>query len=185
MVLLRLPVAAPASAAPNRRDRIVATVQLVELKNGETYNGHLVNCDNKMNINLREVICTSRVCPGRGSVTLLTAACSTSHLLFLRPPQDGETFWHIPECYIRGNNIKYLRIPDEVCKWLLGSFTLVRQSYHYFGGRSSIWYKRRFLRRVRKPSAAAAAAPASRPRPQHARKLVRATRDAIVHASHP
>ena len=28
--------------------------------------------------------------------------------------QDGDTFWHIPECYIRGNNIKYLRIPDEV-----------------------------------------------------------------------
>uniref|UniRef100_A0A8C8DZM1 U6 snRNA-associated Sm-like protein LSm4 n=1 Tax=Oryzias sinensis TaxID=183150 RepID=A0A8C8DZM1_9TELE len=34
---------------------------LVELKNGETYNGHLVSCDNWMNINLREVICTSRV----------------------------------------------------------------------------------------------------------------------------
>jgi len=34
---------------------------LVELKNGETYNGHLVNCDNWMNINLRDVICTSRV----------------------------------------------------------------------------------------------------------------------------
>ena len=35
--------------------------KLVELKNGETYNGHLVSCDNWMNINLREVICTSRV----------------------------------------------------------------------------------------------------------------------------
>jgi len=34
---------------------------LVELKNGDTYNGHLVNCDNWMNINLRDVICTSRV----------------------------------------------------------------------------------------------------------------------------
>ena len=33
---------------------------LVELKNGETYNGHLVSCDNWMNIHLREVICTSR-----------------------------------------------------------------------------------------------------------------------------
>eukprot|EP00741_Cyanophora_paradoxa_P001371 tig00000480_g1327.t1 len=60
---------------------------LVELKNGETYNGHLVNCDNWMNINLRDVICTSR---------------------------DGDKFWRIPEVYIRGNNIKYLRIPDEV-----------------------------------------------------------------------
>jgi small nuclear ribonucleoprotein (snRNP)-like protein len=37
-------------------------MQLVELKNGETYNGHLVNCDGWMNINLRDVICTSRVC---------------------------------------------------------------------------------------------------------------------------
>ncbi|KAK4402172.1 putative U6 snRNA-associated Sm-like protein LSm4 [Sesamum angolense] len=39
----------------------MATVwQLVELKNGETYNGHLVNCDTWMNIHLREVICTSK-----------------------------------------------------------------------------------------------------------------------------
>jgi hypothetical protein len=36
-------------------------LQLVELKNGETYNGHLVNCDTWMNIHLREVICTSKV----------------------------------------------------------------------------------------------------------------------------
>ncbi|KAK7888689.1 hypothetical protein WMY93_024249 [Mugilogobius chulae] len=60
---------------------------LVELKNGETYNGHLVSCDNWMNINLREVICTSR---------------------------DGDKFWRMPECYIRGSTIKYLRIPDEI-----------------------------------------------------------------------
>ena len=41
-------------------------VQLVELKNGETYNGHLVNCDTWMNIHLRDVICTSRVsCRGK------------------------------------------------------------------------------------------------------------------------
>ena len=55
---------------------------LVELKNGETYNGHLVSCDNWMNINLREVICTSR---------------------------DGDKFWRMPECYVRGSTIKYLR----------------------------------------------------------------------------
>eukprot|EP00850_Spirogloea_muscicola_P009653 SM000054S18139 [mRNA] locus=s54:585929:587681:+ [translate_table: standard] len=60
---------------------------LVELKNGETYNGHLVNCDTWMNIHLREVICTSR---------------------------DGDRFWRMPECYVRGNTIKYLRVPDEV-----------------------------------------------------------------------
>lgn len=40
-----------------------------------------------MNISLREVICTSR---------------------------DGDKFWRMPECYIRGSTIKYLRIPDEV-----------------------------------------------------------------------
>lgn len=62
-------------------------LKLVELKNGETYNGHLVSCDNWMNINLREVICTSRY---------------------------GDRFWRMPECYIRGSTIKYLRIPDEV-----------------------------------------------------------------------
>jgi len=60
---------------------------LVELKNGDTYNGHLVNCDSWMNINLRKVIYTSK---------------------------DGDKFLRIPECYIRGNTVKYLCIPDEV-----------------------------------------------------------------------
>eukprot|EP00803_Ostreobium_quekettii_P007562 evm.model.scf_1127.4 EVM.evm.TU.scf_1127.4 scf_1127:34878-36528(-) len=60
---------------------------LVELKNGETYNGHLVNCDAWMNIHLREVICTSK---------------------------DGDRFWRMPEAYVRGNTIKYVRVPDEV-----------------------------------------------------------------------
>ncbi|KAF8935609.1 hypothetical protein BGZ52_008592 [Haplosporangium bisporale] len=60
---------------------------LVELKNGETFNGHLVNCDNWMNLTLREVIQTS---------------------------SDGDRFWRLTECYIRGNTIKYLRVPDEI-----------------------------------------------------------------------
>ena len=59
----------------------------VELKNGETYNGHLVNSDAWMNMNIRDVICTSR---------------------------DGDRFWQMTECYIRGNTIKYLRVPEEV-----------------------------------------------------------------------
>ncbi|KAL7239503.1 hypothetical protein ACSBR2_005405 [Camellia fascicularis] len=29
-------------------------------------------------------------------------------------PMDGDRFWRMPECYIRGNTIKYLRVPDEV-----------------------------------------------------------------------
>lgn len=60
---------------------------LVELKSGETYNGHLVNVDSWMNIHLREVICTSK---------------------------DGDRFWRMPEIFIRGNTLKYIRIPEEV-----------------------------------------------------------------------
>jgi len=45
-----------------------------------------------MNINLREVICTSR---------------------------DGDRFWRMAEVYIRGSTIKYLRIPDEVSKFFV------------------------------------------------------------------
>ncbi|KAJ5112642.1 U6 snRNA-associated Sm-like protein LSm4 [Penicillium argentinense] len=60
---------------------------LVELKNGETLNGHLVTCDNWMNLILREVVQTS---------------------------PEGDRFFRLPEVYIRGNNIKYLRVPDEI-----------------------------------------------------------------------
>ena len=62
---------------------------LVELKNGETYNGQLMNVDNWMNLNLKDVICTSK---------------------------DGEKFWKMGECYIRGSSIKYMRVPDEVAE---------------------------------------------------------------------
>ncbi|EPS36631.1 hypothetical protein H072_9821 [Dactylellina haptotyla CBS 200.50] len=70
---------------------LLTTVQghplLVELKNGETLNGHLVSCDTWMNLTLKEVIQTS---------------------------PDGEIFHRLPEAYVRGNNIKYLRVPDEI-----------------------------------------------------------------------
>ena len=42
-------------------ERGLCRPQLVELKNGETYNGHMVQCDSWMNVRLREVICTSKV----------------------------------------------------------------------------------------------------------------------------
>lgn len=51
---------------------------LVELKNGETLNGHLVTCDNFMNLILREVVQTS---------------------------PEGDRFFKLPEVYIRGNNV--------------------------------------------------------------------------------
>ena len=60
---------------------------LVELKSGETYNGVLHACDAFMNLCLREVICTSR---------------------------DGDRFHRVDEVFVRGGNVKYVRVPDEV-----------------------------------------------------------------------
>ncbi|CAG5863894.1 unnamed protein product [Menidia menidia] len=82
---------------------------LVELKNGETYNGHLVSCDNWMNINLREVICTSRV-----KLAIAHYAVEPADRTCMMFVTDGDKFWRMPECYIRGSTIKYLRIPDEI-----------------------------------------------------------------------
>ncbi|KAJ3237428.1 RNA processing protein [Chytriomyces hyalinus] len=50
-----------------------------------------------MNLNLHEVICTAA---------------------------DGEKFWRLPEVYIRGATIKYLRLPDEI-------IDLVREDREY------------------------------------------------------
>ncbi|KAH8597139.1 hypothetical protein B0O99DRAFT_618064 [Bisporella sp. PMI_857] len=60
---------------------------LVELKSGETLNGHLVSCDTWMNLTMKEVVQTSA---------------------------EGDKFWRLAECYVKGNNIKYLRVPEEV-----------------------------------------------------------------------
>lgn len=60
---------------------------LIELKNGETLNGDLVNCDSWMNLTLSNVIQTSAL---------------------------GDKFLQIPEIYVRGNHIKFMRIPDEI-----------------------------------------------------------------------
>ena len=109
-------------------------LQLVELKNGETYNGHMVQCDSWMNVHLREVICTSKVdavclsqCPAQPSYQ--TLLCDTCPALAL---QDGDRFWRIPETYIRGNTIKYLRVPDEV-----GGVLLTPGNVRYSVGRGA------------------------------------------------
>ena len=67
-------------AAPSRV-RVCAGEQLVELKSGETYNGNLEKCDNWMNLNLREVICTSRV---REHAIALSRAAPIAQLSFSR-----------------------------------------------------------------------------------------------------
>ncbi|EJD46888.1 Sm-like ribonucleo protein [Auricularia subglabra TFB-10046 SS5] len=74
---------------------------LVELKNGETFNGHLVNCDNFMNITLREVYQTSA---------------------------EGDRFWKLKECYIRGSTIKYLRVPDQLLDTVKQEQTRAREA---------------------------------------------------------
>jgi U6 snRNA-associated Sm-like protein LSm4 len=51
---------------------------LVELKNGETLNGHLIACDTWMNLTLKEVVQTS---------------------------PEGDRFTKLAECYVRGNNV--------------------------------------------------------------------------------
>lgn len=57
--------------------------QLVELKNGVTFNGHLVDCDNFMNVTLRDVYQTSA---------------------------DGERFWKMKEMFIKGNVVSTPRV---------------------------------------------------------------------------
>lgn len=52
---------------------------LVELKNGETLNGHLIACDTWMNLTLKEVVQTS---------------------------PEGDKFFRLPEVYVRGNNVR-------------------------------------------------------------------------------
>jgi U6 snRNA-associated Sm-like protein LSm4 len=51
---------------------------MVELKNGETFNGHLVACDNFMNFTMKEVYQTSA---------------------------DGAHFWKMEEAYVKGQNV--------------------------------------------------------------------------------
>lgn len=75
---------------------------LVELKDGTTYNGKisphalgqltphkgtLVNTDSFMNVNLKDVTCTSK---------------------------EGTQFWKLPECYVRGSTIKYFRMSEDL-----------------------------------------------------------------------
>lgn len=60
---------------------------LVELKSGETINGLLVNCDTYMNVTLKEVVQTS---------------------------PDGDKFFRLAECYIRGNNVRMTRRWGEI-----------------------------------------------------------------------
>nr|CDI55311.1 related to U6 snRNA-associated Sm-like protein LSm4 [Melanopsichium pennsylvanicum 4] len=80
---------------------------LVELKNGSTFNGHLVACDNFMNLTLREVYETSA---------------------------SGEQFWKQKECYIRGSTIKYCRVADSVIDQVKEQEEVARKQRQQGGG---------------------------------------------------
>lgn len=80
---------------------------LVELKGGDTYNGRLVSCDSWMNMNLRDVICTSK---------------------------DGDRFWKLPSCYIRGSAIKYLRLPPNLLDKAKEQAAADEQQHHHHRG---------------------------------------------------
>ncbi len=81
----------------NLMQKMLFEMQLVELKNGETYNGHLVNCDTWMNIHLREVICTSKV-----SMFFLAIACLNFFLI-------GNF------SFVQGVDFKFLCLLDMYC----------------------------------------------------------------------
>lgn len=63
---------------------------LVELKNGETLNGHLVNCDTWMNLTLKEVVQTSPVCARNFSHPLYHGDRSNrlDRILLYQPPHN-------------------------------------------------------------------------------------------------
>ncbi|KAI1356826.1 hypothetical protein F5Y01DRAFT_301028 [Xylaria sp. FL0043] len=81
---------------------------LVELKNGETLNGHLVQCDTWMNLTLKEVVQTSPVWPR-----------------YL--PYSQRTIQSLTLQYLGSGQIKYLRVPDEI-------IDLVKDQQHSQGG---------------------------------------------------
>ncbi|OMJ84394.1 hypothetical protein SteCoe_14466 [Stentor coeruleus] len=58
----------------------------IELKSGECYNGYIQYADYYMNFKLYDVTITEA---------------------------EGDKFFHIDECFVRGNNVKYVRVSEE------------------------------------------------------------------------
>ncbi|KAM3470653.1 hypothetical protein MY5147_006270 [Beauveria neobassiana] len=121
---------------------------LVELKNGETLNGHLVNCDTWMNLTLKEVVQTSPVrmpplnaprdhskkdASTRCFVSRARASCRPKKQTANYRLQEGDKFVRLPEVYVKGNNIKYLRVPEEIIE--LATEAQKNQQGNFRGGR--------------------------------------------------
>ncbi|KAF4587516.1 hypothetical protein GQ602_004209 [Ophiocordyceps camponoti-floridani] len=60
---------------------------LIELKNGDTLTGHLVACDTWMNLTLKDAVLGNF---------------------------ESDKYLKLKESYVKGNNIKFLRVPDEI-----------------------------------------------------------------------
>jgi U6 snRNA-associated Sm-like protein LSm4 len=65
---------------------------MIDTKNGESYDGILMGCDNYMNIRMKDVIITSA---------------------------DG-TFCKCPEIFIRGNNVKAIQLSEDIIEKHIG-----------------------------------------------------------------
>lgn len=63
------------------------TAIMVELKNGDSYNGILESADYYMNLKMNDVLLTSA---------------------------DGTQFFKMPYCYIRGNAVKNFRLSEGI-----------------------------------------------------------------------
>lgn len=77
---------------------------LVELKSGETLNGHLVNCDAWMNLTLKEVVQTNSVCISFFSASSI----KTLSVNMANFAKDGSRFFRLAEAYVRGNNVCWI-----------------------------------------------------------------------------
>ncbi|KKA29924.1 hypothetical protein TD95_001466, partial [Thielaviopsis punctulata] len=79
---------------------------LVELKNGDTLSGHLITCDTWMNLTMKDAVQSNA---------------------------EADKFLKLPEVYVKGNNIKYLRVPDEIIDHVKENQS--NQQANYRGGR--------------------------------------------------
>lgn len=85
------------------------TPVMVELKSGECFNGYVEKADYFMNLKLRDVIHTSA---------------------------DGDKFHKIPECYIRGNNVKYIRVIPNVLEKAIENKVSIKRGQARMRGRA-------------------------------------------------
>jgi small nuclear ribonucleoprotein (snRNP)-like protein len=81
--------------------------QMVELKSGDSYNGTLVAIDHLMNLHLKEVTWTSADGQKFWKVRPLLPPPPPP------PPPPPHFHLQLNECFIRGNCIKYFRVPED------------------------------------------------------------------------